>query len=127
MQVDPFPSIPPLAQAGAAVEAQRAGVGPLERLPRLAQRAPSMTPSLRRRALAALRESLQRQQQALYLPAADAAAGGSGGGSVAGAPRCHPAVAESAWRLAVLSADLADADLAVRERVFAELPCLARE
>lgn len=69
LQVDPFPAIPPLAKEAAVVESARAGVPPLEHLSRLAQRAPSMTPSLRARALRALRTSLQRQQAALYLPA----------------------------------------------------------
>ena len=70
-----------------------------------------MTPALRQRSLAALRRVLTAQQAALF---AAASPGGSsepaGGGTV-----CLPEVAAAAWRLAVLSSELADAELAVRQ------------
>ena len=65
-----------------------------------------MTPGLRHRSLSALRKVLTSQQQALF-----AAAGGGGGEGAAVA--CLPEVASAAWRLAVLSSDLVDAELAV--------------
>jgi hypothetical protein len=65
-----------------------------------------MTPGLRHRSLSALRKVLTSQQQALFAPAG----GNSSGGT---AVACLPEVASAAWRLAVLSSDLADSDLAV--------------
>ena len=69
-----------------------------------------MTPALRHRSLAALRRVLTAQQATLF------AAASPGGGSEAagGATVCLPEVAAAAWRLAVLSSELADAELAVR-------------
>jgi hypothetical protein len=71
-----------------------------------------MTPGLRHRSLSALRKVLTSQQQALFAaPGGNGNGGGSRGGGAAVA--CLPEVASAAWRLAVLSSDLADADLAV--------------
>lgn len=79
--------------------------------PQFAARASSMTPALRHRSLAALRRVLTAQQAALFV----AAGGGEAAAGAAGT--CLPEVAAAAWRLAVLSSDLADAELAVRRRL----------
>lgn len=68
-----------------------------------------MTPALRHRALGALRKVLAAQQAALFAPA-----GGDGGlDEAAAGGACLPEVAAAAWRIAVLSSELADAELAV--------------
>ncbi len=73
-----------------------------------------MAPGLRRRSLAALRRVLTAQQAALFSPASDSNDGGKGAdGSKGMAGACLPEVASSAWRLAVLSSELCDAELAV--------------
>jgi hypothetical protein len=96
-QVDPLPGdAPALARAAHAVEGHRAGVTAGEQLTLFAGRAAAMPPPLRRRALAALRRSLAEQAESLLGPAR----------------RCRPEVAAAAWRLAVLSNDLADPRLA---------------
>lgn len=93
--MDPFPAFPQLQAAGAVVDRARQGVAPLEHLARLARRAPSMTPSLRRRALQALRGALQREQQALFVPSEGLAvsppvcSGVGGFGQAAGAGCSH--------------------------------------
>lgn len=70
-----------------------------------------MAPGLRRRSLAALRRVLTAQQAALFSPASGGSDGGKGTAAV-----CPPEVASAAWRLAVLSSELCDAELAVRIR-----------
>lgn len=70
-----------------------------------------MTPALRQRSLAALRRVLTAQQAALF---AAASPGGSSSEAAGGGTVCLPEVAAAAWRLAVLSSELADAELAVR-------------
>jgi hypothetical protein len=63
-----------------------------------------MAPPLRHRALRALRGVLALEHEALYTEAPD------------GAVACRPEVADAAWRLALLSRDLRDSELAVRAR-----------
>ena len=150
-QVDPLPErIPPLHQAAQLVTAARRGVTPRDQLTQFARRASAMAPSLRSRALGALRKVLTAQQHQLFAPSsgggaggedvvmAEAEAGSSAAAAVATAEaagigsssgQCLPEVVSAAWRLAVLSADLADAELAVSvEQVVqdgAETPLLA--
>ena len=80
-----------------------------------------MTPALRHRSLAALRRVLTAQQAALFVAA------GAGVEPAAGATVCLPEVAAAAWRLAVLSSDLADAELAVSTWLLRRLLRLAAE
>lgn len=87
---------------------------PLSLSTQFAARASSMTPSLRHRSLGALRKVLSAQQAALFA-AADAAALDGGDDAAAAPSACRPEVAAAAWRLAVLSSELADAELAVSE------------
>ncbi len=103
--VDPLPGGPALAAAAAAVAAGRRGATAAEQLTHLAARAAGMPPALRRRSLAALRAALAADRGALFEGGADAVAGGR-------PLRARPEVAAAAWRLAVLSNDLADARLA---------------
>lgn len=70
-----------------------------------------MTPGLRHRSLGALRKVLRAQQAALFV--ATEAGGKAGPGGTAAPAACLPQVASAAWRLAVLSSELADAELAV--------------
>ncbi|PSC71129.1 serine threonine-kinase ATM isoform X1 [Micractinium conductrix] len=106
-QVDPLPdSIPALEAPAALVAAARQDITPAEQLAQFAARASSMTPGLRRRSLAALRRVLTTQQAALFLP--PCGSDSTGNASTA----CLPDVASAAWRLAVLSSDLGDAELA---------------
>lgn len=72
-----------------------------------------MTPSLRHRSLGALRKVLSAQQATLFASADPA---GDGDDAEAAPSACRPEVAAAAWRLAVLSSELADAELAVRAR-----------
>ena len=74
-----------------------------------------MTPGLRRRSLAALRRVLTTQQAALFLP--PCGSDSTGNASTA----CLPDVASAAWRLAVLSSDLGDAELAVSLMTYCSL------
>lgn len=102
-----------LARASAAASHPRLPLT-LAASPQFAERAPSMAPGLRRRSLAALRRVLTAQQAALFSPASDSNDGGKGAdGSKGMAGACLPEVASSAWRLAVLSSELCDAELAV--------------
>ena len=105
-QADPFPALPELHEAAAALAGARRDVSAVAQLQQFSQRASSMTPALRHRALEALRKELTAEQASLYV----AQGGGSGGDAL----RCLPEVSEAAWRLAVLSRDLADPELGVR-------------
>ena len=107
-QADPFPALPELREAAAALADARRDVSAVEQLQQFSQRASSMTPALRHRALEALRKELTAEQHALYVRGREAAGGDA-------ALRCLPEVSEAAWRLAVLSRDLADPELGVSE------------
>ncbi|KAL4452130.1 hypothetical protein ABPG75_007792 [Micractinium tetrahymenae] len=112
-QVDPLPDgIPALEQPAALVAAARQDISPAEQLAQFAERAASMAPGLRRRSLAALCRVLTAQQAALFMPAPASGDGRSRDGGNGTAMACLPEVASSAWRLAVLSSELGDAELA---------------
>jgi len=126
--LDPLPAFPALSNAAALLRAARARVTLAEEIVMFASRAGSMAPAARRRALAALKAGLARHEDQLLAvrPAAnaalvqqqrveDAGGGGIGGGDGASADgeeqRLLPQVADAAWRLARLGAQLADPGL----------------
>ena len=94
MYVDPIPAMHGMDQVAQVVTTRRNALPPVTQLTVFASRVASMPATLRRRSMNSLRDVLFKKNN------------GSGGGGSDGAK-----IAAAAWTLAVLSADLGDAEL----------------
>ena len=95
-EVDPLVDfIPEIAEAKKCIDTARNNMSAVQQLIAFTKRVSSLTPPLRKQSLGALHGAISEHQSALYKESF-----------------CKAEVVECAWKLAVLSSDLADEDIA---------------